>query len=176
MIKTFDKGEISAKRVMFETAPFDNETEILGPIKLHLWASSSTDDMDIFVSLRNINPQGKEVVNSGALTENFPISQGWLRASLRKLDEELSTEYKPYYAFDEVQKLIPGKVYPLDIEIWDSSVVLSKGHRLLLEIGSQNQSGCALLMQTSDDRNWDADTTIYTGGKYASYLLLPVIP
>lgn len=70
------------------------------------------------MSLRNIDPQGNEVPNSGALTENFPISQGWLRASLRKADEKLSTEYKPYYTFDEVQKLIPGKVYPLDIEIW----------------------------------------------------------
>lgn len=132
--------------------------------------------MDIFVSLRNIDSLGNEVVNSGALTEKFPISQGWLRASLRKTDDELSTEYKPYYTFDEFQKLVPGEVYCLDIEIWDSAIVVAKGNRLLLEIGSQNQSGCALLTQTGDDRVWDADITLYTGDEFDSYLLLPIIP
>lgn len=176
MVKEFSREENNSKRVLFETDLFDNETEILGPIKLRLWASSTTDDMDIFVSLRNIDSLGNEVVNSGALTEKFPISQGWLRASLRKTDVELSTEYKPYYTFDEVQKLVPGEVYCLDIEIWDSAIVVAKGNRLLLEIGSQNQSGCALLTQTGDDRGWDADITLYTGDEFDSYLLLPIIP
>lgn len=112
--------------------------------------------MDIFVSLRNIDSQGNEVLNSGALSESFPISKGWLRAFLRKVDEKLSTEYKPYYTFDEVQKLVSGEVYLLDIEIWDSAIVLGQGHRLILEIGSQSQSGC-FMMETGDDRIWDAD-------------------
>ncbi|MEK5029461.1 CocE/NonD family hydrolase [Paenibacillus sp. FSL M7-1046] len=176
MVKAFSREENNSKRILFETAPFENETEILGPIKLRLWASSTTDDMDIFVSLRNIDPLGNEVVNSGALTDHFPISQGWLRASLRKTDDQISAEYKPYYSFDEIQKLIPGEVYPLDIEIWDSAIVVAKGNRLLLEIGSQNQSGCALLTQTADDRVWEADVTLYTGDEFDSYLLLPIIP
>ncbi|MEK4064070.1 MULTISPECIES: CocE/NonD family hydrolase [unclassified Paenibacillus] len=176
MVKAFSREENNSKRILFETAPFENETEILGPIKLRLWASSTTDDMDIFVSLRNIDPLGNEVVNSGALTDQFPISQGWLRASLRKTDDQISAEYKPYYSFDEIQKLIPGEVYPLDIEIWDSAIVVAKGNRLLLEIGSQNQSGCALLTQTADDRVWEADVTLYTGDEFDSYLLLPIIP
>lgn len=176
MMKPFNLNEKNTKRVMFETEPFGNETEILGPIKLRLWASSTTDDMDIFVSLRNIDPNGEEVTNSGALTETFPISQGWLRASLRKVDEKISTEYKPYYTFDEIQKLIPDQIYSLDIEIWDTAIVLNKGHRLLLEIGSQDQSGCALVTRTSEDRNWNADVTIYTGNEFDSYILLPIIP
>lgn len=64
----------------------------------------------------------------------------------------------------------------MDIEIWDSAIVVAKGNRLLLEIGSQNQSGCALLTQTGDDRVWDADITLYTGDEFDSYLLLPIIP
>lgn len=175
MQKVFNKTEPNPKRVLFKTAPFEQETEILGPIKLRLWASSSIDDMDIFVSLRNIDPQGNEVIHSGALSEFFPISKGWLRASLRKTDKKLSTEYKPYYTFDEIQKLTPCEAYPLDIEIWDSAIVLNKGHRLLLEIGSQSQSGCFML-ETGEDRIWDADVTIYSGGSFDSYLLLPIIP
>ena len=162
--------------MLFESAPFKEETEILGPIKLRLWASSTIDDMDIFVSLRNIDPDGKEVVNSGLNTENFPISQGWLRASLRKLDETKSTPWKPYYAFDEIQKLDPGEPYPLEIELWDSAIVLREGHTLLVEVGSQIQSGCGLTTQTGDDRVWDADVTLLAGGRYDSHLLLPITP
>lgn len=120
----FSKDEASPKRVLFETAPFEEETEILGPIKLRLWASSSLDDMDVFVSLRNIGPNGQEVVNAGSNIGNFPISQGWLRASLRKLDAEQSTEWKPIYAYDAVQKLTPNRAYPLEIELWDSAMVV----------------------------------------------------
>lgn len=174
--KPFSKAEASGKRVLFESAPFEEETEILGPIKLRLWASSTIDDVDVFVSLRNIDPDGQEVVNSGSNTGNFPISQGWLRASLRKLDGTRSAPWKPYYAFDEVQKLDPGEPYPLEVELWDSAIVLREGHTLLVEVGSQIQSGCGITTQTGDDRVWDADVTLYTGGRYDSHLLLPVTP
>ena len=132
--------------------------------------------MDVFVSLRNIGPDGQEVVNSGSNTSDFPISQGWLRASLRKLDEQESTEYKPIYAYDEVQKLTPNRAYPLEIELWDSAMVVAAGHSLLLEIGSQNQSGCGMTTQTAEGRIWDADVTLHTGGEYDTHLLLPIIP
>ena len=174
--KPFSRTEVSAKRVLFESAPFEEETELLGPIKLRLWASSSSDDLDVFVSLRNIGPDGEEVVNAGSNTPDYPISQGWLRASLRKLDETRSTPEKPWYAFDEVQPLTPGEPYPLEVELWDSAIVLRAGHRLLLEVGSHIQSGCGLTTQTGDDRVWDADATLHTGGRYDAHLLLPVTP
>lgn len=176
MLEKFDKTENRDKRVLFESAPFENKTEILGPIKLKLWASSTTNDMDIFVSLRHIDAEGVEIVNDGSNIGNAPIAQGWLRASLRKLDPQKSTDQKPYYSFDEVQKIESNKPYPLEIELWDAAMVVKKGHSLLIEIGSQNQSGCAYFLQTSDDRNWDADVTIHTGGKFDSYLQLPIIP
>ena len=176
LTKQFSKEENSSKRVLFETTPFESETEILGPIKLRLWASSSTDDMDIFVSLRHLDADGREIVNEGSNARNYPISQGWLKASLRKLDPVRSTDWKPYYSFDEVESLKRNTPYPLEIELWDSAIVIPKCHSLLLEIGSQNQSGCGLTIQTADDRVWDAEATIHTGGSFDSHLLLPIIP
>ncbi|OOM06778.1 CocE/NonD family hydrolase [Clostridium saccharobutylicum] len=175
MRKPFVIGEENCHRVIFKTSPLKHEMKLVGPMKLRVYASSSTDDMDIFVTLRDISPDGKEVVNSGCYTADYPISQGWLRASLRRIDESRSTEYKPYYTFDKIEKLIPDEVYPLDIEIWDSAMVIEKGHTIVLEIGSQDQSGCSLMMHTSEERNWNSDVTIYTGSKYQSYLLLPEI-
>lgn len=55
-----------------------------------------------------------EVVFQGALDPHTPIGQGWLRASHRKLDPVLSTEYRPYHTHDVRESLIPGKVYELE--------------------------------------------------------------
>lgn len=176
MRRPFNINAANPHHVTFRSGPLQEDIQIAGPMKLRLYASSSINDMDIFVTLRNIDATGQEVLSAGCYTLDYPISQGWLRASLRKIDERLSTEYKPYYTFDEVQKLVPGNVYCLDIEIWDSAMLLKEGHELVLEIGGQDQSGCSLSMHTGKDRIWDADVTIYTGGDHSSYLLLPIIP
>lgn len=174
-LKPFDKNEENPKHVVLETKPLSHRVMLAGPIKLRLFASSSIDDMDLYVSLRDIATDGKEVVNFGAYTVDYPISQGLLRASLRRTDKSRSTEYKPYYTFDQIEKLIPGKVYPIDIELADSAMTIEKGHTILLEIGSLDQSGCGMFMHNGD-RIWNADVTVYTGGQYESYLQLPVIP
>ncbi|AZV58023.1 CocE/NonD family hydrolase C-terminal non-catalytic domain-containing protein [Clostridium sp. AWRP] len=62
----------------------------------------------------------------------------------------------------------------IDIEIADSAMMVEKGHTLLLEIGSQEQSGCGMFLHP-DDKIWNADVTVYIGGQYKSYLLLPLI-
>ena len=50
-----------ARRVLtFTTAPLDADLEIAGPIKLTLFASSTRDDMDLFVKLSEQMPQAAE--------------------------------------------------------------------------------------------------------------------
>ena len=47
--------------VSLETAQLSVDTEITGPLAAVLWVSSSSEDMDLFLTLRNIDPDGKEV-------------------------------------------------------------------------------------------------------------------
>jgi len=82
--------------VTFLSPPLERETEITGPSAAKLFVSSSTPDADIFIVLRVFSRNGNEVVFQGALDPHTPISQGWLRASHRKLDPELSTPYRPH--------------------------------------------------------------------------------
>ena len=63
----------------------------------------------------------------GAIDPHTPIAQGWLRASHRKLDRELTQPYRPYHTHDEKQPLKPGEVVELDIEIWPTSIVVPAG-------------------------------------------------
>lgn len=175
--------------VAFTTAPLDRDLEIAGPIKARLWVSSSTDDMDIFATLRAFDPQGNEVTFFSATEPKAPVSQGWLRVSHRKVDPERSTEYVPCHTHDEAQMLEPGEVYPVDVCIWPASLALPAGYRLELalqgkdferagEQGLQKGSGFFLHDDPVDRpaSRFAGTNTIHTGEGRESYLLLPVLP
>ena len=119
--------------VIFLTPPLQEDMEITGPIAVKLFVSSSTADVDIFVVLRAFHPDLKELIFSGQTDPHTPIAQGWLRASRRKLDPALSLPYRPYHVHDEDQKLVPGEVYELDIEVLPTCVVLPTGYRIGLD-------------------------------------------
>ncbi|HUF81387.1 MAG TPA: CocE/NonD family hydrolase, partial [Burkholderiales bacterium] len=67
--------------VNFWSVPFEEDTEFTGPVAAKLYVSSSTADMDIFLTLRCFDPSGGEVTFVGANDPKAPVSQGWLRAS-----------------------------------------------------------------------------------------------
>ena len=90
-------------------APLEEDTEITGPLAARLFVSSRTTDADVFVVLRAFSPDGKEVVFQGAIDPHTPLAQGWLRASHRALDPELTTEYRPYHTHDDAAAARPRR-------------------------------------------------------------------
>ena len=162
--------------VSFETPPMEQETEITGPIVLVVWVSSTSEDMDIFATLRNIGTDGKDVFEVGSQGQSVPLTKGWLRASHRKLDPARSLPYRPYHAHDEHWWLKPDEPVECQVEIWPTCIVLKKGHRLRLDIQPRDGIGSAPYTHYHADYNAGAENTIYAGGDKASYLLLPVIP
>jgi uncharacterized protein len=163
--------------VSFETAPMAQETEVTGPLVLSIWVSSTSKDMDIMVTLRNVGPDGKDVCELGQRGEPVPcVTKGWLRASHRKLDQQKSLPYRPYHAHDERQWLTPGEVVECQVEIWPTSMVFGKGHKIRLDIGPRDGVGTGHFTHYHADYNDGAQNTIHAGGDRPSYLLLPVIP
>ena len=168
-------GSLPRLGVSFETAPLPAATEITGPINLVLWVSSSTDDMDLFATLRNIDRDGNDVWETGQQQQPVPVAKGWLRVSHRKLDPGLSLPYRPYHSHDERLPLKPGAIVRVEVEIWPTCMVFAKGHRMRLDIQPRDGVGSAPYTHYSADYNTGTNT-IHTGGNTASYLLLPVIP
>jgi putative CocE/NonD family hydrolase len=163
--------------VSFETPVMTKDTEITGPIVLKLYVSSTSEDMDIFATLRNIGPDGKDICEMGQQGDPVPcVTKGWLRASQRKLDPERTLPYRPYHAHDERRWLKPGEIAECEVEIWPTSMVFQKGHKLRLDIGPVDGVGTLYFTHFHADYNAGADNTVYAGGDEASYLLLPVIP
>ncbi|HET7846594.1 MAG TPA: CocE/NonD family hydrolase [Acidimicrobiia bacterium] len=184
--------------VTFLREPFDAETEITGPLALKLFVSSATEDADIFAVVRVFDPEGEEVTFQGAIDPHTPIAQGWLRASHRRLDPELSLPYRPYHTHHQAEPLTPGEVYELDVEIWPTSIVVPAGYRLGLTVRGNDYvfegdlgdaslttfknrlTGCGpFLHDDPQDRPADifgSPVRIHTGPGAPSRLLAPVIP
>lgn len=187
---TFDAGKTAAT---FDMA-FDRTMEFTGPLAAHLWVASSTTDADLFVTLQLFDEKGREVTFLGASDSASPLAQGWLRASQRKLDVQRSKPYRPWHTHDEVQKLTPGEFYPVDVEIWPTSIVVHPGYKLTLRIEGadfqrppsnpgektvgQRGSGVFLHDDPADRPNpeFSGVTTIASGGARDSFLVLPTIP
>jgi len=170
-------GNTGRTGVSFETPPLERDTEVTGPIVLNLWVESTSEDMDIFATLRNIGPDGKDVCEVGQHGQPVPcVTKGWLRASHRKLDPEQSLPYRPYHAHDERRWLNPGEVVECQVEIWPTSMVFAKGHRIRLDIQPRDGVGSAPYTHYHCDYNAGATNTIHSGGERRSWLMLPIIP
>jgi hypothetical protein len=184
-----------APGVTFMSAPLEAETEITGPAAAKLFLASSTADADVFVILRAFDPDGKEVLFSGATDPHTPIGQGWLRASHRKLDPARSEPHRPVHAHDEKWPLVPGAAVELDIEIWPTCIVLPAGYRIGLTVQGKDYDegggaeisnsgntlrGSGVFIHT-DPRDRDAqifagECTLHTGPAQPAFVLLPIIP
>lgn len=191
------KAEYRAMRdgITFWSPPFEQETEITGPLAARLFISSSTVDADLFLILQLFDPEGQEVTFHGAVEPAAPIAQGWLRASHRKLDPQLSTEWRPYPTHDEYQPLTPGEIYQVEVEIWPTSIAIPPGYRLALtaqgsDLEREQESGQLQTLGRFRGSGpfvhkdpWDrrlevfgGRVTIYSGASQPSCLLLPIIP
>jgi uncharacterized protein len=168
-------GSLPQMGVSFETPPLDADLEVTGPVSLVLWLASTTEDMDIFATLRNIGPDGRDVFEMGQQGQAVPVAKGWLRASHRALDEKLSRPYRPYHAHARREWLEPGKPVRVEVEIWPTSMVFGRGHRIRLDIQPRDGVGAAPYTHYSADYNTGTNT-VFAGGDRASHVLLPVIP
>ncbi len=191
--------DAAGEGLLFRSAPLEEETEITGPLSAKLSVSSSTDDADVFLVLRVFDPAGDEVTFQGALDPHAPVAQGWLRASHRELDENLSEPWRPVHTHRLQAALIPGEPVDLDIEIWPTSIVVPAGYTVALAVRGKDYeyegdlgeaaeittfknrfTGCGpFLHDDPEDRPEDifgGRTTIHLGPERDGYVLLPVIP
>ncbi|MCX8021522.1 MAG: CocE/NonD family hydrolase [Syntrophorhabdaceae bacterium] len=177
---------------------FDKDTEITGYMKVKLWVSAlDSDDMDLFVTVRKFagpcdvdSPVCKaieEVTGKGRIAKGNEIrfrgmngfngdmaARGQMRVSQRELDEKLSTPWLPVQRFQGEKRLKKGEIVPVEIAILPSSTFFRKGESLSLTI-----SGHCPVDQPLLSYDWLINKgrhAIYTGGKFDSYLQIPVIP
>jgi hypothetical protein len=161
--------------IVLETPPLPHDIEVTGPLAATFWVSSSSEDMDLFLTLRNFDADGNEVMETGQQGTPVPVAKGWLRVSHRELDPQLTLPYRPYHKHQRRLFLKPGEIVKVDVEIWPTSMVFKKGHRIRLDVQPRDGVGSQGYLHYHADYNTGTNT-VYAGGERESFLLLPVIP
>jgi uncharacterized protein len=158
------------------TIRFEQDTELTGYMKLHLWVEAiGASDLDLFVVVQKLDPQGN-VLAPLVLDEPFDGSMGRLRVSHRQLDSERSTPDQPFLTHTEEQLLQPGQIVPVDIALTPMGMLWHTGQQLRVTI-----AGHGLALQSFPGieelalRN-HGTYSIHMGGRYDAYLQVPVIP
>ena len=170
---------------------FDEETELVGYPKAHLWVEArGSDDMDLFVLIQKLDAHGTplqaftvpnqnarihDATDHGATILKYKGSDGRLRVSMRHLDEALATEDVPAHTFDRVEKLQPGQVAEVEIELLPIGLAFHPGEQLRFVISSRNLLGTMMPGIHEYVGANSGQHVIHTGGENASYLQLPVL-
>ncbi|KAG7058097.1 X-Pro dipeptidyl-peptidase C-terminal non-catalytic domain-containing protein [Colletotrichum scovillei] len=173
--------------VSFTSAPFEQETEITGHVTAHLNVSVTPDnsgnetDIDLFVTLRHIDPSGQEVFYTGTAGDPVPLVKGWLRVSNRKVHDE-SPRHKSWlphreYLSTDVLPVKAGEVYGVDVEVWPTNVVVDKGGKIVFEVSSGDTQGSGIFQHCSEvDRpasKFSGLNNIHFGQGLENYVTLP---
>jgi putative CocE/NonD family hydrolase len=161
--------------VALETPPLPADIEVTGPLMASFWVSSESEDMDLFLTLRNFDADGNEILETGQQGAPVPVAKGWLRVSHRELDPAMTLPYRPYHKHTRRLYLKPGEIVQAQVEIWPTSMVFKKGNRIRLDVQPRDGAGSAGYLHYHADYN-TGHNTIYSGGARESFLLLPVIP
>lgn len=141
----------------YTTPPLTEDLEVMGPVVVKAYVSSSAEDTDFVARLTDIWPDGRSIL----------IADGILRARYR----EGKTHPVPMRS---------GEFYLISLDLWSTSNVFRKGHRIRLSVTSSNFPRY--------DRNlniWKrggstedavvARNTIYHDREHPSHLVLPVL-
>ena len=143
--------------LVFTSEPFEEDTEITGPVEAHIWASTSAVDTDFTVRLTDVHPDGT----------SYNLCEGIVRARFR-------------YGVDKPALLCPGAIYEYRIEMSAVGMVFRKGHSVRLQVSSSNFPKHDRNMNTGNKVGVDAKgivatQRIYHDAAHPSYVLLPLI-
>lgn len=140
----------------YTSAELTKDLEVIGPLKLSLFASSDAPDTDFVARLVDVHEGGQAIA----------LAEGILRARYRE-----STR-RPVL-------MERGVVYPLTIDLAGTAAVFRKGHRLRIDVTSSAFPAFDRHPNTAHPFGASAEVaiahqTVHRSAKFPSHLLLPV--
>jgi hypothetical protein len=150
--------------LVFRTPPLEHDLEVTGRLVVKLWASSSAPDTDFTAKLVDVYPPSRD----------FPAG-----VDLNVADSIVRGRYRGGPGAAELMK--PGEIYELTIEMYPTSLVFRRGHRIRLDVSSSNFPRFDVNPNTgeplNDQRRWAiAENAVYHDPRHPSRIVLPVIP
>jgi hypothetical protein len=146
----------------FQTPPLESDVEITGPVEMHLWASSSAVDTDFTAKLMDIYPPDDDYPDGLAIN----LTDSILRARYRN-------------GFEKPELLEPGKPYEFVFQLYPTSNIFKKGHRIRLDVSSSNWPRFDVNPNTGgplglEQRYNLAHQAVYHDAHHPSHIVLPL--
>lgn len=150
--------------VVFQTEPLQEDMEVIGPIRVKLYASTDRLDTDFTAKLVDVYPPSEDFPTGFDLILTDAIVRGRYRATS---DHEVLLE--------------PGRVYEFTIDPFPTANVFKKGHRIRVDISSSNYPRFDVNPNTGEPlglnrRMLDATNTIWHDSERPSHIVLPIAP
>jgi uncharacterized protein len=150
--------------VTFTSAPLLEDTIIAGSGSVDLWIAAAAEDVDVEVTVTEVRPDGREML----------VQSGWLRASHRALDQDLTTTLRPRHLHTAAaqQPLTPDELTPVRVELFPVAHAFRAGSqiRLLVDGPGGNRWRWGF-----DPLPGPFDVMVAHGGQHPSSLVLPVV-
>ena len=150
--------------LVFQTPPLTDDLEVTGRLIVKLWAASDGPDTDFTAKLIDVYPPNAD------FPAGFDLNIG---------DSVVRARYRN--GLSKAEFLKPGQPYELTIEMYPTSLLFKRGHRIRLDISSSNFPRFDVNPNTgeplNDNRRWrTAENTVFMDAKHPSHVLLPIIP
>jgi putative CocE/NonD family hydrolase len=150
--------------LVFQTPPLSDDVEVTGRLVVKLWASTDGRDTDFTAKLVDVYPPNDSFPEGVDLNISDSIVRGRYHKGPGKAD-----------------LLQPGQPYEFTIEMYPTSLLFKRGHRIRLDISSSNFPRFDVNPNTGEplnnNRRWRvAQNTIYVDGQHSSHFILPIVP
>lgn len=151
---------------------FEKDTNLCGYFKAHLFLSTDKgNDMDIFVFVSKEDSIGCPYYPI-SLGVDYKGPQGRLRVSHRKIENKEYFDWRHEHKNEEL--IEPNQIVEVETILWPVGMIWRKGETLVFTISSREQQ--LFEFPTPPIKTHEEGThTIYTGGKYDSYIEIPEI-
>ena len=144
--------------LVYTSDPVASATEVCGPIRVTLYASTTAADTDFTAKLIDVWPNG--------FAER--LSDGIVRARFRE-------------GMDKENLIHPGTVYEYKIDAWNTCEMFKTGHSIRLEVSSSAFPKYSRNLNTGESLGRTANMvtahqTIYHDAQHPSHVTLPIVP
>ncbi|MFZ0834630.1 MAG: CocE/NonD family hydrolase [Mycobacterium sp.] len=146
------------------SAPLYQPLDIVGDIELRLVASATAIDTAWIVTLSDVAPDGSAT----------PVTAGWLRASLRDVDEAASRPGAPVLPCRNAVAVPIGEDVEYRIPLVPNARRFVVGHRIRITLTSDDQDPSTPAIMNF--RHASVGTSSLNTVRSSSRLLLPVLP